>query len=278
MTYAGGNIHAGSRDLAHATAPRSFLRRASITSRCFMGTTLSWSSSAGSSNRQRRNRLPCFRGTERRYAFTNFSCMTSSTVTRGSSSADDGGITTSPFTDATPTIRALPGDEFINRRNKGGRKAECNNCNICNVHERTQELAVVRRSSAVAEAFRVGQPTYRTQSALRMGKTVGPARGRCPPASSPCRAAPHAGKAGLAGPSLLNLRGHCLPQSLFRQLQRRPAHVWLIHREEHVPLSGFQKLSTSDDRPVAKQHGYQLAHRFVSKPERTTSARPDVFQ
>lgn len=117
---------------------------------------------------------------------------------------------------------------------------------------------VVDGSFTVSEIFRLPLVT-------RMRRTARPEDG-CP-SSAYLRATPHKEKAGLnPDPSLLsNFRGHRLPQSLFRQLQRRPAHVWLTHCEDHVPLSGFQKYPTSDCGPVAKLNHDQLAHRFVSK-------------
>lgn len=229
MTYAGGSIHTGSRDRAHAMAPRSFLRSVSMNSRCFNGMMLSPSSSASSSNRARKKRLPCFREIERRCARTSLSCITNSTVTRGSSSAVDGG-TTFPFTDATP-VHALPGGNCSDR---------------------------CFRSPCKRNVTRHLHFTVRCTS--RIACADGSGCGGCPQslASSRSHPFPHKEKAGSTGPSLFPiLRGQpsqgCRRISVLRQ------------RSPFAAVRASQVFVGADQNSPCKVHPDHVAHLSVLK-------------
>lgn len=127
MTYAGGKtypspiIHAGSLSRVHASAQRRFAARICANSALRSGITLSLSDFACLANTALKNRFRCFGGIVSRYAPTSISMVSNSTVTRGISSARDGGNSDSDTT-ITPNSHALPGAEIINCRNLTSRK------------------------------------------------------------------------------------------------------------------------------------------------------------
>lgn len=261
MTYAGGSIHAGSRDLAHATAPRSLLRRFSIRHPSCSGMTFSGSSTDSSSNNARRNRLPCFRETDRRYALTSLSCMTSSTVTRGISSASDTGsdpfgITPTPDSPREPKVATAICDG-----EKGRIKAF-----LVNNHEHGDGTATLVVSSPSANEV------FRLPSASPEALMAGPEDG--PPAAY-LRAVHQSRKAGLAGPSF------CLPQipggaasQAVRNFPRLPFGLGVTSPR------GLRKRVKSpvSHPPLAKVAVNDLGHVVFSKSAGTRLAPLGVFQ